>query len=164
MADKRKSTEEQAPRQRCRSLRRRGTEEGAERSRGVGVFSCAETRTKRETHMRAGRQVHRVPGWFSSTTSVRHCLCLVFPLLSRPAHRLSSRSSTGQIVPALGGQANTSTLVSILSVCNCAGRLLCGAIGDWALANFGTPRPVHSISCLHILSSAVRCDARQFAR
>lgn len=32
--------------------------------------------------------------------------------------------------------------LQLLSVCNCAGRLLCGALGDWALASFGTPRPV----------------------
>lgn len=32
--------------------------------------------------------------------------------------------------------------VSILSVCNCVGRLACGVVGDWALMRHGVPRPV----------------------
>lgn len=31
--------------------------------------------------------------------------------------------------------------VSILSVCNCIGRLACGVVGDWALTRHGIPRP-----------------------
>ena len=32
--------------------------------------------------------------------------------------------------------------VSILSVCNCIGRLACGVVGDWALMRHSIPRPV----------------------
>lgn len=32
--------------------------------------------------------------------------------------------------------------VSILSVCNCIGRLVCGVVGDWALMRHSIPRPV----------------------
>jgi MFS family permease len=52
-------------------------------------------------------------------------------------------NNLGQIVPAIGGRAGIEdTLVSILSVCNCLGRLACGFVGDLALARWGTPRPV----------------------
>ena len=52
-------------------------------------------------------------------------------------------SNLAQIVPAIGGQkGDEDTYVSILSVCNCIGRLAQGAMGDAALTRWGTPRPV----------------------
>ena len=52
-------------------------------------------------------------------------------------------NNLGQIVPAIGERSGAEdTLVSILSVCNCLGRLACGAVGDIALARYQIPRPV----------------------
>lgn len=53
-------------------------------------------------------------------------------------------NNLGQIVPAVGGleRGAEDTFVSILSVCNCLGRLSAGVVGDFLLDRWRTPRPV----------------------
>ena len=73
-------------------------------------------------------------------------------------------NNIGQIVPAIGAQGDIKdSLVSILSVCNCLGRLACGAVGDYAL-RWDIPRPsvfgwfialmVIAMGCLALASPA----------
>ena len=52
-------------------------------------------------------------------------------------------NNLGQIVPAvpLLPEGTQDTFVSLLSVCNCLGRLSAGALGDHALRSWGAPRP-----------------------
>eukprot|EP00050_Salpingoeca_kvevrii_P009535 m.3472 g.3472 ORF g.3472 m.3472 type:complete len:520 (-) comp2313_c0_seq1:191-1750(-) len=62
-------------------------------------------------------------------------------------------NNLGQIVPAFGGSKDAQNVfVSLLSVCNCGGRLLAGFAGDKLLAKFGYPRPLVFAVALGIMA------------